>query len=243
MTTIVEPALDPITLSEEEVGRLNEQFERADPGEILRWAAETLPAGRVALTSTFALSAAVMLPHIARLDGRIHIIFIDTLYHFPETLEHAERMRELYDLDLRIYRPAESREAFEAEHGTRLWERDEERYHRLTKVEPMRRALETEKLAGWINGRRRDQSSARQGLPILERHPSFIKINPMATWNLDRIWAHIREHNLPYNPLHDQGYASIGDAPLTTPVLPGESERAGRWRGGTRLECGMHHIT
>jgi phosphoadenosine phosphosulfate reductase len=94
---------------------------------------------------------------------------------------------------------------------------------------------------GWVTGRRRDQSPTRAAMPHLEL-ASRVKINPLARWTLDNVWSFIRAENIPYHPLHDLGYASIGDAPLTTPVRPGEHERAGRWRGSARLECGLHGI-
>ena len=94
---------------------------------------------------------------------------------------------------------------------------------------------------GWITGRRRDQSPTRASLPPLEL-ATQVKINPLAYWSLEDVWDFIRVHKVPYHPLHDLGYASIGDAPLTTPVKPGEHERAGRWRGSVRLECGLHGI-
>ncbi len=238
-TTTDTTALPALELSPREVDARNRRFAGADPREALRWADDALPEGRVALSSTFGVGGMVLIHLLSQEGIRLPVIFIDTLYHFPETLEHAERMRDLYDLDLRVYRPAPSREAFEAVHGPRLWERDAELYHRLTKQDPMRKALR--EVDGWITGRRRDQSPSRAELPVLERG-TWLKINPLAGWTRDRVWDFIRSHDLPYHPLHDKGYPSIGDAPLTTPVKPGEHERAGRWRGSVRLECGLHNI-
>jgi phosphoadenosine phosphosulfate reductase len=167
-------------------------------------------------------------------------VFIDTLYHFKETLELAELARTHYGLNLKTYRAAESREAFEREHGERLWERDIDRFHYLTKVEPMQRALEG--VEGWVTGRRRDQSSSRSELPIVEIG-EHLKVNPVAAWGRGDVWRFILDNDVPYNPLHDMGYASIGDEPLTTPVHLGEDERAGRWRGQARVECGLHDLT
>jgi phosphoadenosine phosphosulfate reductase len=181
----------------------------------------------------------VLIHELATKGLRLPVLFVDTLDHFPETLEHAERVAERYGLDLRTFRAAPSREAFEAEHGARLWETDLERFHQLTKVDPMKNALDG--FDAWITGRRRDQSPTRAALPIVER-ASLIKVNPIAGWSVDDVWTYIRVHEVPYHPLHDKGYASIGDEPLTTPVADGEHERAGRWRGGSRLECGLHGI-
>ncbi len=239
MGTVMKGAVREVPITEEEVAERNRWLEGSDPDRILRWAVESFPEGKVAMSSTFGVGGMVLIHALAEQGLRVPILFIDTLHHFPETLEHAERVAERYGLDLRIHRPAASLEEFEARHGPRLWERDEGLFHRLTKVEPMQEALQGFDV--WITGRRRDQSPTRAALPVLER-ASRLKVNPLAGWSLDRVWGYIREHELPYNPLHDQGYASIGDAPLTTPVRPGEHERAGRWRGSERLECGLHGI-
>lgn len=222
-----------------EIEELNRRFEDEDPASTLRWAADVFPDGRLALSTTFGIGGMVLLHKLAEQGIRLPVIFIDTLYHFPETVEHAERVSRLYDLDLRIHRAAPTREAFEAIHGPRLWDRDQDLFHRLTKLDPMREALQG--IDGWITGRRRDQSPSRARLSILER-TNWLKLNPLATWNRKDVWRFIHAHDLPYNPLHDQGYASIGEQPLTTPVAPGEDERAGRWRGSVRLECGLHGI-
>ncbi len=226
-------------LGEAEVIELNDRFERAGPSEILRWAHGAFPEGRLILSSTFGVGGMALI-HILSEEGiRLPVIFIDTLYHFPETVEHAEAIRDRYGFELRTYRAAPSRKVFEAEHGGRLWERDEEAFHQLTKVAPMRAALQG--VLGWVTGRRRNQSATRAAMPHIE-FASQVKINPLADWSLEDVWSFIRSENVPYHPLHDLGYASIGDAPLTTPIGPGEHERAGRWRGTVRLECGLHGI-
>ncbi len=211
----------------------------ASPRAVIRWAAEAFAPGRLALVSAFGPESAVLLHVLEEAGVSLPVIFIDTLHHFPETLEHVERVRERYRLDLRVVRPAESLEEFDARHGPRLWERDMERYQRVSKVEPFERA--TAELDGWITGRRRDQSESRAGLAIVEGR-SRLRVNPLAEWTRDDVWGFIRMYDLPYNPLHDRGYASIGDAPLTTPIAPGEHERFGRWRGTGRLECGIHAV-
>lgn len=224
------------------------------PREILRWACGEFPAGGLVVSTAFGVGGIVLI-HMLHEEGlRLPVVFIDTLHHFPETLGLAERVRERYDLDLRVERPAADAKGFERVHGPRLWERDVERFHQVTKVEPMNRALAG--VNGWITARRRDQAPSRAQLPVVEQwgnghlagrdtspeHALRLKINPLAGWSRDRVWAFVRAHDLPYNPLHDRGYASIGDRPLTTPVAPGEDERAGRWRGSERTECGLHQL-
>jgi phosphoadenosine phosphosulfate reductase len=191
----------------------------------------------LALVSAFGPGSLVLIHKFSELKVRIPVIFIDTLHHFPETLDFVEHVRSRYDLDLRVFRPADRREAFEEMHGPCLWERDLDRYQQLTKVEPFQRAIAG--LSAYITGRRRDQSTTRADLDVVE-FGTPVRINPLASWTREQVWAFIRAHDIPYNPLHDAGYASIGDAPLTTPIAPNEDERAGRWRGYGRLECGIH---
>jgi phosphoadenosine phosphosulfate reductase len=216
---------------------LNREMEGAPPEEILRLAAAAVPQGRLALVSAFGPASLVTIHLMAELELRLPVIFIDTLHHFPETLELAERVRARYDLDLRVYRPAENRSQFDGRYGPRLWERDLDRYQRVSKVEPFRRA--TRDFDAWLTGRRRDQARTRHHLPVFEGGEK-LRVNPLAGWSRAQVWRFLLEHGVPYNPLHDRGYSSIGDEPLTTPVLPGEPERAGRWRGLGRLECGIH---
>lgn len=240
MSLTTPPATPVLRLAPDEVAELNRRFEKADPAAVLRWAVDTIPEGRLVVSSTFGVGGMVIIHLLSEAGIRVPVVFVDTLYHFPETIEHALRVRDRYDLDLRIFRAAPTRREFEAVHGKRLWERDEELFHQLTKVNPMRDALEG--VDGWITGRRRDQSSTRAALAAVEVVGERVKVNPVASWSLDVVWGFIRANKVPYNPLHDLGYASIGDVPLTTPIRPGEQERDGRWRGSSRLECGLHGI-
>jgi phosphoadenosine phosphosulfate reductase len=216
---------------------LRARWEGQSPERILVEATQEFGLERIALSSAFGPASLVLIHLAAGLDLRIPVIFVDTLHHFRETLEHVERVRERYDLDLRVYRPAPTRAEFEAHWGERLWERDLDRYQALAKVEPFRRA--TEGLDAWFTGRRREQSDTRASLSVVEGGER-IRINPLVDWSRGEVWRFILEHRIPYNPLHDQGFASIGDEPLTTPARAGEHERAGRWRGSERTECGIH---
>ncbi|NEQ55331.1 MAG: phosphoadenosine phosphosulfate reductase [Leptolyngbya sp. SIO3F4] len=217
---------------------LNQRFETATPQEILAWAVATIP--NLAQMTSFSMGAIThMLYH--ELAARLPVIFLDTLHLFPETLSTAQKAKDLYNLDLRIYKPVATRDEFIVRYGDRLWEKDVVRFHELTKVQPMEQALNELNIQGWITGRRRDQSSTRQQMPILERDvDGRLKINPLANWTNKDIWRYTFANNVFYNPLHDQGYTSIGDQPLTTKVQTGEDERAGRWRGSVKTECGIH---
>lgn len=218
---------------------LEDELEEAPVEDILRVALGAFAPNRLAVISAFGPASLVVLHYLHRLEANLPVIFIDTLHHFPETIEHVQRVKDHFGLNLKIYRPASSRATFEARYGPRLWETDLDLYQHVSKVEPFRRA--TANLDGWITGRRREQSETRAQLPIFEVGDR-VKVNPLAGWSRGKMWNFILEQEIPYNPLHDRGYPSIGDQPLTTPVAPGEPERAGRWRGLGRTECGIHQL-
>ncbi|MEL6157906.1 MAG: phosphoadenosine phosphosulfate reductase [Cyanobacteria bacterium J06623_5] len=226
-----------------DIDALNAEFAEATPQEILAWCVTHIPQGLVQTTSFSLLAITHML--YSELAHPVPVIFLDTLHLFPETLQTAQRAQEIYNLDLHTYHAvgADSREAFAERYGDRLWEQDVDRFYALTKVEPLARALDDLRVQAWITGRRRDQSEARKDLPIFEHSSDGrLKVNPLATWTRKEIWAYIFNQGVIYNPLHDQGYTSIGDQPLTTPALANEDERAGRWRGTGKTECGIHTL-
>ncbi|MBE7383902.1 MAG: phosphoadenosine phosphosulfate reductase [Leptolyngbya sp. SIO1E4] len=235
------PALSSV--ADLDLESLNREFETATPQEILCWAISTFPTG-LAQTSAFSMLVTVdMLYRELKPNPPVPVLFLDTLHHFPETLETVDRATMRYGLDLHIYRAQgiNSREEFAARYGEELWHTDVNRFHYLTKVEPLQRALVDLQVKAWITGRRRDQSASRQYMPILETDSDGkLKINPVANWTRKDVWNYVYKHKVIYNPLHDQGYTSIGDEPLTTPVGAGEHERAGRWRGSAKTECGIH---
>lgn len=224
---------------------LNQQFETAHPKSILMWCLEHIEQGLIQSTAFGAGGMVLMDLLYQDLNPfpPIPVVFLDTLHHFPETLALAEQSRDRYHLDLRIYQPQgfQTRETFAARYGDALWEQDLHQYHQVTKVEPLQRALQELGVTAWITGRRRDQSETRTEMSIFEWDTQGrLKVNPLAAWTYKDIWRYIVENQVPYNLLYDQGYASIGDQPLTTMVKEGEHERAGRWRGTERLECGIH---
>lgn len=222
---------------------LNQQFESAHPIKILRWSTQNIPVGLVQ-ASAFNVDDLVITDILYReLRQSTPIIFLDTLFHFPETIELVEKAIAHYSLNLNVYKTPDttSREEFAAKFGDRLWERDILRFHEITKIEPLNRGLNELNTTAWITGRRRDQANTRADMPIFERDSQGrLKINPIATWTRKETWAYVFEHHVLYNPLHDRGYPSIGDEPITTPVQAGEDERAGRWRGTEKTECGIH---
>jgi phosphoadenosine phosphosulfate reductase len=168
---------------------LSREWEHATPEQILRAAVPWFAPGRLAVASAFGPGSLVLIDLLSRCGLRLPVVFIDTLHHFPQTLEHVQRVRERYELDLRVYRPADSREAFEAQYGPDLWERDVDRYHWLSKVEPFRQA--TSELDGWLTGRRPEQADTRATLPVVEPGDR-IRINPLASWSGEAVWHYLR---------------------------------------------------
>lgn len=226
-----------------DLDELNQKFENAHPSKILAWCVEHVPTGLVQ-TSAFNVDDVLITDILYReLQRRIPVVFLDTLYHFPQTLELVAKAKDLYNLDLKIYKvlDVDTREAFAAKYGEALWDQNIEKFHQITKIEPLQRSLAELNTVAWITGRRRDQATTRADMPVFELDSKQrLKVNPLACWTRKETWAYVFEHNVIYNPLHDQGYPSIGDEPITTPVGEGEDERAGRWRGTGKTECGIH---
>ncbi|WP_026734131.1 phosphoadenosine phosphosulfate reductase [Fischerella sp. PCC 9605] len=223
--------------------QLNQKYENAHPREILAWSVENIPTGLVQ-TSAFNVDDILITDILYReLKHPVPVIFLDTLYHFRETLELVEKAKEIYNLDLKVYKTPDvnTREAFAAKYGEALWDKDIAKFHEITKIEPLQRGLAELNTIAWITGRRRDQAATRANMPIFEIDGNGrIKINPLANWTRKQTWTYVSENGMIYNPLHDKGYPSIGDEPITTPVAEGEDERAGRWRGSGKTECGIH---
>lgn len=184
---------------------------------------------------------------LSRLSYERHpvpIIFIDTLHHFPETLALFDRVKRRYSTaEFHVFYPEDSftESAFAAKHGAELWKKDEPSYDYLVKVEPARRAYQQLNVRAVLTGRRRSQGGARGSLDVIEiDETGLIKVNPLANWSFEQVESYIREYNVPYNELLNRGYRSVGDWHSTLPVKEGEDERAGRWKGTEKTECGLH---
>jgi phosphoadenosine phosphosulfate reductase len=202
--------------------------------EILALMLETFP-GRVALACSFQKEESVLLDMLFALEPKARVFAIDTHYLFPETYDVWREVERRYGTTVEVFE-GPSREELAAAHGEALWETKPDLYLAIAKVAPLNEALGG--LDAWITGVRRDQAPTRANAPKLgwdEAHELW-KANPLADWTDDDCWAYIRERDLPYNALHDRGYASIGD---THSTIPGEG-REGRWAGTARTECGLH---
>jgi len=226
--------------------RLNSRLKQQPPQKILEWAIMTF--SNLYQTTAFGLTGLAQLDMISKIcrkkgvDHIVPLIFIDTLYHFDETLELSQRCVEKYNVPLLIYKPAncETSRDFEKAHGQRLWETKDDVYDYLVKVEPARRAYTELNVSAVITGRRRSQNGDRAAIPIVEVDSTgLIKVNPLAYWDFQRVWSYIKENDVPYNSLLDKGYKSIGDWHSTSPASDG-TERSGRWEGKEKTECGLH---
>jgi len=175
----------------------------------------------------------------------VDLIFFDTLHHFPETLALVERVQSKYPLvNLHVYKPEglKSAEEFALKFGERLWETNDELYDWVAKVEPAQRAYRELQVNAILTGRRRSQGGKRGDIPVIEiDEAGLIKVNPLANWTFKDVQDYIKANDVPYNPLLDQGYKSVGDWHSTQPIKEGEDERAGRWKGQQKTECGIHN--
>jgi len=194
--------------------------------------------GRVAAVSSFGAESAVLLHLIAQVDRDIPVIFLNTQKIFGETLAYRDQLSEMLGLtDLRVFRPDPRLLAAKDATGLR-WNYDPDGCCDLRKVEPLRRALAP--FDSWISGRKGFQAGTRIAMPRFEEDEGRLKINPLADWDKTQLEAYFADHKLPRHPLEAQGYPSIGCAPCTSKVQPGEDPRAGRWRGWDKVECGIH---
>lgn len=226
---------------------INQQLAKLEPQDVIRWCLTSLP--QLWQTSAFGLTGLAIMDMISKLDyaikPNIELIFLDTLYHFPQTLDLVERVKERYpDLRIHSYKPdgCDSTKDFEEKHGDKLWEANEELYDYVAKVEPAQRAYRELDVKAVLTGRRKSQGGKRGDLDIVEiDEQGMIKVNPLANWSFKQVQAYIQENNVPTNDLLDQGYRSVGDWHSTQPVTESEDERAGRWKGRQKTECGIHN--
>ncbi len=231
-------ALSPSKLSLPEIAALSERFESAAPQEIVRWSVETFGDGLSVGASFGGASGMAILHMVAALKPNVHVFVLDTDYLFEETHETMRRAVPALGLtNTRVYKSELSHEEQARRHGSALWMRDPDLCCEIRKIAPNRQALEGK--AAWVSGLRRDQSEGRADTPIVAWNEKFgvVKLNPLANWTEQQTWEYIVANGVPYNPLLDQGYSSIGCYNCT---LPGVQGRAGRWQGFEKDECGLH---
>jgi phosphoadenylyl-sulfate reductase (thioredoxin) len=223
-------------VSANDLAALAQELEGRAPGEILTAAAARHP-GRIALACSFGAEDCLLLDAVGRGGLAIDVFTLDTGYLFPETYALWRELEARYGIAIRA-----ERSALPAPDpaGPPPWAVDPDACCEARKVVPLRTALS--RLSAWVTGIRRDQTPDRAGARVIEWDGRFglEKVNPLAAWTHEQVWAELRRLGILVNPLHQRGYTSIGCAPCTTPVRPGEDPRAGRWRGRAKTECGLH---
>jgi len=234
---------DLVTAAEDERARteINDWLDTLSAEERLAWAFETLP-GEHVLSSSFGAQSVAMLHLATRTRPELPIVLIDTGYLFPETYRYADELVERLALNIKVFRPQLGIAWMEARHG-KLWEEGVEgleRYNRLRKVEPMKRALRELNARTWIAGLRRTQATTRAQAEVLELRDDAWKFHPIVDWSDRDVWRYMQQHGLPYHPLRDQGYVSIGDVHTTHAFRDGMRAEDTRFFGLKR-ECGLHY--
>jgi len=229
------------TLSIVDWAAASRDLEGATPQEILRWGV-TNYFPKLTMATAFGPEGCVILHMLAEIEPRVRVFNLDTGYQFAETLELRDRIAGRYGIDVELVGAEASIPEYEAENGGPVYLSDTDRCCHDRKIVPLRRAV-----AGhdaWISAIRGDQSSHRARASVIGWDSKFdlVKINPLLSWTKRDVWAFIVTHDVPYNPLHDRGYPSIGCWPCTRAVGQGEDERAGRWAGQAKTECGLHSL-
>lgn len=223
----------------EELEHIAEILDEESPRTILEWGWSHY-APRMAIVSNYGPGTLVVLHYAVELDPTIPVLHLDTGFEFPETTELGRRLEDHYGIRILRIRPDLSPQEQAQKYGDHLYHVDPDFCCYLRKVEPLDKALKN--YDAWVSGIRRSQSETRRNVRVVEwdGRREMVKLNPLAHWSHEEVWNFIREHAIPYNPLHDVGYPSIGCMPCTQPVAEGESERAGRWNGFAKTECGLH---
>jgi phosphoadenosine phosphosulfate reductase len=224
-----------------EIAAANLLLRGAAPPDILRWAVSRFHP-RLTMATAFGAEGCCLIHMLAEVEPAVPVFNLETGYQFPETLELRERIRERYGIAVELVRPELSVAEYEAKHGGPLYRRRPDQCCHDRKAVPLRRAL-----AGsdaWVSAIRRDQTGDRALADVVQWDAKFhrVKVNPLLHWTRGDVWQFIAAHDVPYNPLHDRGYPSIGCWPCTGPVAEGADERAGRWAGTAKKECGLHVI-
>lgn len=225
----------------EQIIELQDVAENWSPEQLLSWAFKSF-GNRVAISSAFGVEGMVLIDMASHLRNEFRVFTVDTEFLFPETYTLMEKVEERYGITIERAYPLLSPEVQERLHGPALWTRDPDQCCNLRKIEPLRRKLR--ELDAWITSIRRDQTTARASARKLQWDAKFglVKINPIADWTSKQVWRYIHDHEVPYNPLHDRSYPSIGCTHCTRAIGPGEDSRAGRWPGLAKTECGLHVI-
>lgn len=227
--------------SAEEIASANAHLAEASAEEILRWAVERFHP-HLTMATAFGVEGCCILHMLAAIQPAVRIFNLETGYQFPETLALRERLKERYGIEVEYVRPETTVAEYEAIHGGPLYRHRPDQCCHDRKIVPLKRALVG--YSAWISAIRADQTKDRAQAQIVQWDAKFnlVKVNPLLRWTKKTVWDFVFKHEVPYNSLHDQDYPSIGCWPCTRPVTEGEDERAGRWAGTAKKECGLHVI-
>lgn len=227
--------------SPEQITEANQLLEGESPQTILRWAVKTFHP-RLTMATAFGAEGCCLIHLLAEIEPGVRIFNLETGYQFPETLELRERLRQRYGIAVEFVRPELTVAEYEAEHGGPLYRIRPDQCCHDRKIVPLRQAVVG--YDAWVSAIRKDQTNHRAQAGVVQWDAKFslVKVNPLLQWTRKDVWAFVVKHEVPYNPLHDQNYPSIGCWPCTQPVGEGEDERAGRWAGSGKKECGLHVI-
>ena len=226
---------------EAEIATASQQLETATPEEIIRWAVDRFHP-HLTMATAFGPEGCLILSMLSKIQKGVHIFNLDTGYQFKETLELREKIMAKYGIEVELRQPEQTVEQYEAEHGGPLYETNPNQCCMDRKIKVLRESVVGKH--AWMSGIRRDQSVHRAAAPIVGWDSKFnlVKISPLANSTKSDVWKRITDEGVPYNPLHDQGFPSVGCQPCTRSVLFGQDERAGRWSGTAKTECGLHTL-
>jgi phosphoadenosine phosphosulfate reductase len=214
------------------------ELESASAQEVIAWAVATFP--NITFACSFGAEDVVLVDMLQKISPTTDIFYLDTSFHFKETYATRDALANRYDLEFVQVSPQLTPQEQVLQHGEQLWISDPNACCGIRKVEPLTRILS--QYEAWITGIRRDQAPTRANSKKIEYDSKFglVKFNPLADWTSDDVWNYIHQHEVIYNPLHDNNFPSIGCEQCTRPVMPGEDPRAGRWAGNEKTECGLH---
>ena len=230
-------------LTAEEIAAASDRLTGASPVEVLRWAVDRFHP-RLVMATAFGAEGCCLIHMLAEIEPSVRIFNLETGYQFSETLELRERIQRRYGIEVELIRPDLTVPEYEAEHGGPMYVHRPDQCCHDRKVLPLKLAVERIAPLAWISAIRKDQTGDRAQADLVQWDPKFnlTKVNPLLNWTKKDVWNFVVKHDVPYNPLHDRGYPSIGCWPCTRAVADGEDERAGRWAGKVKKECGLHVI-
>ncbi len=226
---------------QEQIAAACKELEHETPQGILRWAVKAFHP-RLTMATAFGAEGCCIIHMLAEIEPAVRIFNLETGYQFAETLRLRDRIKERYGIEVQYVYPETTVAEYEAEHGGPLYRIRPDQCCFDRKIVPLRRAVEG--YSAWISAIRGDQTEHRAAAGVVQWDAKFglVKVNPLLKWTKKEVWSFVTRHDVPYNPLHDQNYPSIGCWPCTRPVHDGEDERAGRWAGSTKKECGLHVV-